>query len=333
MPCPSWINVRQQGLVWSPSVASKQGAVPWVALWGGVGRWEWEWLDSGSSQLCGGHSLCLRPTDPQAAMLVGNGGREGKPWVVAKWTGRGLGTVGADSFRSSLVRRPRERVNKERTGGGDKLGAGAGGAGCGGASGEQQGGFGGCCMRMSQGLTFCTLLTWAGKVGAQGHSTGPGHSAWCSSPAFRRNPRRPQDPSLPAHECRKQWRRAPELTLATAPCPARSPISLSPWDNQGSTSCGVFSEQPLLTQLPGGRDDPACTLAFAQLGVTLLGAGGPLGGHQCPEPATVCLLVSSAAFHVPLVLAAMPPHSDPGLLCSCGRIALRQVGCGEPCRS
>lgn len=78
-------------------------------------------------------------------------------------------------------------------------------------------------MRMSQGLTFCTLLTWAGKVGAQGHSTGPGHSARCSSPAFRRNPRRPQDPSLPACECRKQWRRAPELTLATAPCPARSP--------------------------------------------------------------------------------------------------------------
>lgn len=81
-------------------------------------------------------------------------------------------------------------------------------------------------------------LSWAGKVGVQGHS------ARCS-PSLQKGSAQASGPQLARLGVQEALRRVPELALAATAYPACSLTSLSPWDNQDSTASSVFPERPL----------------------------------------------------------------------------------------
>lgn len=114
-------------------------------------------------------------------------------------------------------------LHEERIVCGDKSGAGCG-RGLGGGQHTE------CPMAL-----LSAPLSWAGKVGMQGHS------ARCS-PSLQKGSARASGLQLARLGVQEAVRRVPELALAATPCPACSLTSLSPWDNQGSTTYSVFPE-------------------------------------------------------------------------------------------
>lgn len=88
--------------------------------------------------------------------------------------------------------------------------------------------------------------------------------------------------------------------LAAAACPARSPTSLSPCNNQGFTSFGVFFlNSPFWLNFWVDMKDLFAPWWLHSLGGPCLVLVGRLGVTSVPSPAPVCPLVSSRSFPCP----------------------------------
>lgn len=169
---------------------SEQGADTSVAVWGcwgggvlGSQGQEWEWLDSGLWQPCGvpvevtGPSpvaqLCLRPTEPQAEVwLEVVGGEALGPRLESRR--EGAGTVSVDSIRSSHVGTEGKGASWDFAQGENRLWRQV-------RSWVWEGPRGGGRSAECPMALLSAPLSWAGKVGVQGHSARCSPSLWKGS--------------------------------------------------------------------------------------------------------------------------------------------------------